>query len=209
MIEVIPGILEQNFAEIEKKIRQVEEFCPWIQIDLLDGTLFANSCFHNAQAFTTLRTVSRLELHMMVINPQKLVDEWAQAGIKRFIGHIEGITDCEGFIAKVRSKKLEVGLAVDIETDVSIIQPYLPNIDMALIMSIKTGKSGQAFDDRVITKIQKVKSLAPDLPIEIDGGINLDTGRRVVQAGATRLVSTSFIFNSPYILQTIKRLQEV
>lgn len=215
MVEIIPGILEQSFSSIVEKVRQVEGICPWIQIDLLDGTLFANSCFHNPSEFANLRTTANLELHMMVVNPIQLIDEWAAVGFKRFIAHIEGITDTEGFIAKVRSKprsnrgqKLEVGLAVDIDTDVSILAPFVPNIDVILVMGIHTGKSGQVFDNQALTKIQKVRLLSSSLPIEVDGGVNDETAKGLVQAGATRLVSTSYIFNSPHILQAIKKLQQ-
>lgn len=209
MIEVIPGILEQSFSSIIEKVRQVEGFCPWIQIDLLDGTLFGNTSFHNPAEFINLRTTAKLELHMMVVNPAQLVDEWARVGIKRFIAHIEGITDAEGFIAKVRSKKLEVGLAVDINTDVAILEPYLPNIDVVLVMSVHTGESGQQFDEHAAIKIRKIRTLNSEIAIEVDGGITPDNARKVVQAGATRLVSTSYIFNSPHILQAIRRLQQI
>ncbi len=207
MTEIIPGILEQNFSSIVEKIRMVEEFCPWIQLDLLDGTLFGQTSFHQVNSFATLRTLAKLELHMMVVNPIQLIDEWVQVGIKRFIAHIEGITDTEAFITKVRTKKLEVGLAVDIDTDIAILEPFLPNLDVVLIMGIHTGKSGQVFDHRALAKIYKVRSLNPDLPIEVDGGVNPQTGKLMVAAGATRLVSTSFIFNSPSIAQAIKTLQ--
>lgn len=209
MIEVIPGILEQSFSAIVEKLRLVEEFCPWIQIDLLDNSLFGNTSFHDASAFTNLRTTSKLELHMMVVHPENFVDEWASVGFKRFIGHVEGMTNVENFITKVRSKKLEVGLAIDIETDVKIIEPFLPNIDCVLVMGIHTGKSGQVFDDRAITKIHKIKLLAPNLPIEVDGGVNDETAGNIVQAGANRLVSTSYLFNSPHIPQAIKKLQNL
>lgn len=216
MIEVIPGILEQNFSSIVEKVRQVEGFCPWIQIDLLDGTLFGNTSFHNPAGFANLRTTAKLELHMMVVNPAQLVDEWARVGFKRFIAHIEGITDAEGFIATVRSKprfnrgkKLEVGLAVDITTDISILEPYLPNIDVVLVMSVHTGESGQQFDEHAAIKIRKIRTLNSEISIEVDGGITPDNARKVVQAGATRLVSTSYIFNSPHVLQAIRQLQQV
>lgn len=209
MIEVIPGILEQTFSAIVEKLRLVEGFCRWIQIDLLDNSLFGNTSFHDPSPFSGLRTASRLELHMMVVNPENYIDEWAEVGFKRFIGHTEGMSNVENFITKVRSKKLEVGLAIDIDTDVKIIEPFVPNIDCVLVMGIHTGKSGQAFDDRAITKVHKVRLLGPNLPVEVDGGVNDETAPRLVQAGATRLVSTNYLFNSPHIPQAIKKLQQL
>ncbi len=208
MVEVIPGILEQEFAKIVDKVRLVENYSPWIHIDLLDGTLFSNNCFHDPSAFSSLRTLSKFELHMMVVNPHQLVEEWAEVGIKRFIGHVEGISDLEQFIATVRKKKLEVGLALDIDTDVSLIEPFLPNIDVALVMSIHTGKSGQQFEDKAVIKMRKIRMLAPELPIEVDGGINLDTAKKAVAGGVNRLVSTSFIFSYPSIPLAIEKLRK-
>lgn len=209
MVEVIPGILEHSFSAIVAKIRQVEQFCRWVQIDLLDGTLFNASCFHDPSQFSTLRTPINLELHMMVVNPIQLIDQWANVGFKRFIAHIEGISDTENFLVKVRSKKREVGLAVDIDTDISILEPYLPNLDVVLIMGVHTGQSGQIFDHRALVKIHKVRQLVPDLPIEVDGGINPETAKTIIHSGATRLVSTSYIFNSPHIYQAIKTLGQI
>jgi ribulose-phosphate 3-epimerase len=209
MVEVIPGILEQNFTEIVRKVRMVEEFIPWVQIDLLDGTLFGNTNFHNPEKFSEFRTAVKLELHMMVKNPQQLVDAWAGAGIRRFIAHLEGLSDPEIFIAKVRSKNLQVGLALDIDTPVEKVKPFLPNIDVVLIMTIHTGKSGQAFQLSSLNKISKLREFSPDFPIEVDGGINLETGKKVVEAGATRLVSTSYIFSAANISAAIKKRQQV
>lgn len=209
MIEVIPGILEQDFPSIVKKIRMVEGFVNWIQIDLLDGTLFGNSCFHDPSPFVSLQTTSNLELHMMVVNPENVLDSWAKVGFRRFIAHIEGISDAEKFITKVRSLKKEVGLALDIGTDVSLIEPYIPNIDLVLLMAINTGKSGQEFQDKVVTKIQRVKTKFPDIPVEVDGGITLETAKRVVMAGTNRIVSNSYIFSSQHVLQTIRKLQQI
>lgn len=209
MVEVIPGILEQDFSTIVDKIRKVEEYVDWIQIDILDGTLFGNNNFHDSIPFKNLRTRAKLELHMMVINPDQLIDEWAAVGFNRFIGHVEGITNVERFITTVRSKKKEVGLALDIDTDISIIEPFIPNIDVVLIMTIHTGRSGQPFQEKAIMKIHKLRAIAPDLPIEVDGHIDLTTGRQVREAGATRLASTSYIFKSPNIPAAIKSLQNV
>lgn len=209
MVEVIPGILDQEFSTIIEKVRKVEEYVDWIQIDILDGTLFGNNNFHDPAPFKNLRTRANLELHMMIVNPEQLINEWFEVGFKRFIGHVEGCTNVENFIAKVRSKKAEVGLAVDIDTDISKVAPFIPNIDVVLIMTIHSGRSGQPFQEKALLKIHKLRELAPDLPIEVDGHIDLVTGKQVREAGVTRLAVTSFIFKSANIPQAIKQLQEV
>ncbi len=209
MVEVIPGILEQDFPSIVNKIRIVQEFVEWAQIDIVDHTLFNNSNFGDFTPFSTLRTNVQLELHMMIDNPQSAVGDWARVGIKRMIAHVEAYNSIESFIAKARQRKVEVGLAIDIETGLDKLLPFLPNVDCALVMAIQTGKSGQKFDLRALTRIKKIRELFPAMPVEVDGGINLETGKMAVEAGATRLVSTSFLFNSPSFAQSLKKLQSL
>lgn len=209
MTEVIPGILEQDFSGITRKIRLVENYVSWVQIDLLDGTLFGNTNFHDPSPFSSLRTPLNLELHMMVKNPIQMVDQWAEVGIKRFIAHTEGLTNIDQFIDKVKEKKLEAGLAIDIETEVSVLFPYLDKIDVVLIMGIHTGKSGQSFQELAVGKVKEVREKAPNLPIEVDGGVGGQTAERLVKAGATRLVTTSYIFSAPNLYQAIQNLQRL
>ncbi len=209
MVEVIPGILEQSYPSIVEKLRLVEAYVKWTHIDILDGSLFNNVCFHNPSTFEDLRTPVFLELHMMIANPQLTVSQWSRAGIRRFIGHAEGIKDIESFITTVRNDKKEVGLAIDIDTPVSVITPFLPNIDCVLVMTIHTGRSGQIFEERALMKIMQVKLLAPNLPIEVDGGINYETAQRAVHSGATRLVSTSYLYSAPSLLSALHKLQSL
>lgn len=209
MVEVIPGILEQTYTSIVEKIRLVEGFVEWVQVDLLDGTLFGNTNFHNPASFDSLRTPLSLELHMMIVNPEQMIIPWKKAGIKRFIGHVEGMSEVEKFIATVRGVKGEVGLAIDIDTDVTLLKPFLHNIDCVLVMAINTGKSGQVFQEKAVSKINIIHNLVPDLPIEVDGGVNPETARRAVLAGATRLVTTSYLFNAPSLLSALHKLQSL
>lgn len=209
MLEIIPGINEQDFPSIVKKMNIAQDFVEWAQIDIVDHSLFDNSNFNDHSVFSSLRTNLKLELHMMIDNPQNAVGDWARAGIKRMIAHVEAYNSVESFIAKARQQKVEVGLAIDIETTLDKLLPYLSNIDVALVMAIQTGKSGQKFDLRALARIKKIRELYPDMPLEVDGGINLETGKMAVEAGATRLVSTSFLFNSGSFAQNLKKLQSL
>lgn len=205
-VEVIPGILEHDFPSIEAKLKLIDKLVPWVHIDIVDG-LFKNSNFRTPLQFKSLKTNVLLELHMMINNPEDVVGEWVEANFSRFIGHVEGMKDIDKFIQTVRSYKKEVGLAIDIVTPVSVIEPYLGKIDNVLIMSIHTGKSGQSFMPEALDKIKEVRRLSPHMPIEVDGGVNPETGKLAVQAGVTRLVSTSYIFKSQNISEAIKKLE--
>lgn len=208
MVQVIPGILEQDFEKIKERIKLIENLVSWAQIDLLDNSLFGESNFNDPTQFGKLKTPLNLELHMMVKNPQRMISAWAEAGFKRFIAHTEGLENIDGFITEVKENLgLEAGLAVDLETPVDAVLPYLNQVDCVLIMTVAAGKSGQSFHPEALEKIVEIKKLRSDIAIEIDGGVNLKTGKTCRQKGATRLVSTSYIFSSGNIKKAIEELK--
>ena len=216
MIEVIPGILEIEFSEIERKIRLVEPYVSWAQIDVLDGTLFDNKNFHDARPFADLDTFLLLEAHLMVKNPAQYIEHFFAAGFQRFIGHIEGMTqesesdeNVFDFITACRGFGAEIALAVDLPTPIESVFPYVDSLDQVLIMTIPTGKSGQVFHDEALDKIKALREKAPELHIEVDGGINPETAKKVIEAGATRLAVTSAIFKSQNISEAINALKNM
>ena len=211
-IEVIPGIFEKDFQLIRERAKLVAPFIDWIHIDIADNRLVSNSSFLDPSPFKKLiqETGKKFELHMMIENPVSVSDEWVNAGFQRLLWHMEGIiktSDVRLKIAEIRGRGVEVGLAVDKETPVESVLPYLDDVDCVLIMTIKAGFSGQQFIPEMLDKARVIRERKPGLPIEVDGGINDETARMAVVAGATRLVSTSYIFNSGNIREAINRLQ--
>lgn len=136
MVEVIPAILENNFAEIEKKIRSVENFVKWVQIDLLDGTLIDNNTFSDPAPFSKLETPLNLELHLMVKDPLRYLESFANAGFKRFYAHVEGDFVSE-YINKCYQLGVAAGLAIDGPTPYEKLHPFLDSIDCVLVMAIE------------------------------------------------------------------------
>ena len=211
-IEVIPGIFEKDFQLIRERAKLVAPFIDWIHIDIADNRLVSNSSFLDPSPFKKLiqETGKKFELHMMIENPVSVSDEWVNAGFQRLLWHMEGIkrtSDVRLKTAEIRGRGVEVGLAVDKETPVESVLPYLDDVDCVLIMTIKAGFSGQQFIPEMLDKARVIRERKPGLPIEVDGGINDETARMAVVAGATRLVSTSYIFNSGNIREAINRLQ--
>lgn len=209
MLQVIPGILETEFSEIKRKVSKVAPYVEWVQVDLADGELVENETFAEAEEFFGLAVPPQRELHMMVQDPIERVDEWVEAGFGRLIAQIEGIGDPEGFIDAVTLHSVEVGLALDLETPTSIVEPYLDMLDVVLLMGVRAGFSGQEFDPRVVKKVSKIRRVDDVVPIEIDGGVDLETAQLCAQAGATRVVSTSYIFGSDDVGEAVRRLAEV
>ena len=210
MIEIIPGIQEDNFSKIEEKIRLVEPYVNWVQIDVTDKTLTDNESFRDPRPFKKLKTKLNFEVHMMFADPLAAVENWVKAGFGRLIAHVE-IRDPQEFIDKVKALGVEVGLALDGPTELAKISPFLSQIDQVTIMMYKAGRSGQKFQEENLEKIRFIHQKFPNLSIEVDGGINAETAKLVKKAGAERLISTSFLFwqNRDNIKEAIKLLKKV
>ncbi len=206
MIDIIPGILEKDWVEIERKITLVAPYVSWVQIDIADNTLVPNQTFLD---FPQLPQTPQLEAHLMVANPEKYIRPLVDAGFKRLIAHLES-SDPRLFLDQARFEHVEVGIAIDGPTEIEQIEPFLEEVDCVLVMMIEAGFSGQEFGQENIEKIKTIHQGFPNLPIEVDGGINEATAKLVKDAGATRLVSTSYLFKDPQkIAQAIERLRTV
>lgn len=204
MYEIIPGILEKDWSGIERKIEIVKRFAKSIHVDILDGKFAPNTTFLDPAPFVKYSHSSTgsglfLELHMMVENPIQYLESFAKAGFKRFIGHIEKMPDQTEFVVKAQLLG-EVGLAIDGPTPLENIKVPFSDLDSILIMTIKAGWSGQAFNPEYLKKIEMLRpfdSAQGRFPtVEIDGGINEKTILLAKEAGASRFISTSCLFDS-------------
>lgn len=205
MFEVIPGILEQDWQEIERKLAIIKPFSKTVHIDLLDGKFAPNTTFFDPEPFTKYSKDFLLELHMMVDDPLQYVDSWAEAGFRRFIGQIEMMPDQEAFVKKVRNRNCEAGLAIDSPTPVEAIVPAYNSLDFVFVMTVKAGFSNQSFLSESLGKVQLLRTKT-DKPIEVDGGISDKTIKEAHVAGATRFVSTGFLFGQGDIANNYQTL---
>ena len=215
-IEVIPGIFEKDPAIIQERVQKVASYVKWVQIDIADGKLVPNTSLLDPSLIRdTLKYPVNYELHMMVDDPISRSDAWVEEGVRRLLWHVESsdiqqLTNNKQLAEKVllyKNKGIEVGLAIDKQTPVEVVFPFLEMVDCVLVMTIQAGFSGQKFIPDMLNKVEAVGEGEPGLPIEVDGGINFDTGSISVRAGATRLVSTSTIYNSEHISEAINRLR--
>jgi len=204
MCNIIPGILEKDWESIETKINQVKDFSKVIHIDIIDGKFAENQTFLDPKPFAKYTKDYLFELHMMVEEPVNYLKPFADAGFKRFLGHVEKMSDQAEFVAEGQILG-EVGLAIDGPTSVDAIKVSLEDIDVILIMTIKAGFSGQEFIEEHLRKIEMLKKRFIEenvlrIPVlEVDGGINERTISSARDKGALRFVSTSYVFrDSPY-----------
>jgi len=204
MHDVIPGILEKNWIEIEKILQILRPFSRSVHIDVIDGKFAPTVSFLETEPFKKYKDDFFMEVHLMVENPLAYLKEYADAGFKRFLGHVEKIENMEEFIALGQIFG-EVGIAFDSSTAVESLNIPFDDIDTILLMSVKAGKSGQEFMPEVLEKIKNIK-LKTQIPIEIDGGINDKTIIEAKNLGAQRFVATSFIFSSSDPMQSFEKL---
>jgi len=194
MNEVIPGILEQEWGEIEKKLAIIKPFSKIVHIDLLDGKFAPNTTLLDPTPFARYSKEFFFELHMMVDEPIDFLDPWAKAGIRRFIGQVERMEDQIAFVAKAQTLG-EVGLAVDATTKPEAITVDYNDLDFLFVMTVKAGFSHQSFLPDCLEKVRYFRSKT-NLPIEVDGGINDVAIIEARKAGATRFISTGYLFKS-------------
>jgi len=208
MYEIIPGINETEWGEIEKKLELVLPFAKTIHVDLMDGVMVERKTFMDPEPFSKYTDMALFELHMMVDNPLQYLKSFADAGFERFIGHIEMMPDPIEFVAQGQLLGA-VGLAIDGPTDISVLKNLnLNDLDTLLAMTIKAGESGRQFQPELLEKVRKIKELSPYLPIEVDGGINDKTIVDACTAGATRFAVTSHLFGASDIATEFKNLKQ-
>lgn len=197
MLEIIPGILEKTWEGVEEKIVLLSPFAKSLHIDIIDNKFAPNLTILDSSPFAKYKDQFLLEAHLMVENPIDYVDEFAEAGFRRLLGHIEGMEDPYEYIERCRELGLEVGFALDGPTPVEELYDFVDDVDcFGLYVSERVGFAGPPM---MPERLEKVKALRvrTNLPIEVDGGVKDHTIRLAKDAGATRFVATSFISAAP------------
>ncbi|MDD6653151.1 MAG: ribulose-phosphate 3-epimerase [Clostridium sp.] len=184
----------------------------YIHIDIMDGKFVSNKTWTTSEVkkFTSYSTLP-LEVHLMVNNPSKYIEDYALMNTSIIIFHYEAVKDINEMINKVKLYGLKVGIAINPETNINVLIPYLNMIDEVLIMSVHPGKSGQSFIEESLEKISVLKNIILEgnykTIISVDGGINNETGLLCKDAGADELVSASYIHKD--IINNIKTLKNI
>lgn len=210
-IKVIPAILAKTLAEIEEKIKKVSNLVDWVQLDVADGVFVKNKAWpyqlgnDSPSDLIDIKDDVKLEVHLMVQNPETVLDEWLKVA-DRIIVHWEATKQIEKIIETVKERNKQIGLAIDPETAVDKVKPFLNKLDVALLMTVHPGWGGQKFEESVIPKIKLLREEWPEGKIEVDGGINLETVKKVTTAGANLLSVGSYIFESDNIEKAINNL---
>lgn len=216
MVEIVPAIIAKNFHELAKKIRLVEPYVNWVQLDVMDGKFAPEKTWSEPGELKNLDVSTNIEAHLMVEEPEKLIDKWLNSGAKRILVHYEALKgDLRNKIYDLRNKceehGVEFGLVLNLETPIkslSLLHVTGYMLHVVQLMSIaQIGYHGHPFDEKVIHKIKALREKYPDVKISVDGGINLQNAKLVVEAGTDILIVGSTIFNSQDIGRTIEHLK--
>ncbi|KKU94125.1 MAG: Ribulose-phosphate 3-epimerase [Candidatus Jorgensenbacteria bacterium GW2011_GWA1_48_13] len=212
-MQIIPSINETDFEEIRRKIGLAASFAEWVHFDVSDGEFTDFKNWNEPEKLLELSdelSGIRCEVHLMVAEPQAEVERWLSAGAARIIVHAEMVEDgWPMVIDKMDNFGAELGIAVNPETPLEILKPYLKAVPFIQLLAVKPGPSGQKFNETILSKIRIVKRENPETRVEIDGGINLETAKLAKKAGADILVSGSYIWQSPEPEKAYEALKEI
>jgi ribulose-phosphate 3-epimerase len=209
------SILSADFAHLADQVRLVEKHADIVHIDVMDAH-FVPPLTIGPVVVASLRPVTDLPLHahLMIERPEALFDDFAEAGTDIVTFHVEAATDPAGVVAAALDRGMRAGIAVNPQTHVDAVYPHLDELDNVIVMTLEqTGFAGQPFQESSLRKIEAVRGEIDrrglDVDVIVDGGINEESGRRCLAAGATMLAAASSIFKAPDPEEAARRLAEV
>ena len=200
---VSPSLLSADFGHLSRDIKMLNQSeCDWFHLDVMDGVFVPNISF----GFPVMEAMARdarkpLDVHLMIVQPEKFIREVKALGAKVMNVHYEACTHLHRVVQQIKAEGMMAGVTLNPHTPVSVLEEIIPDLDLVMLMSVNPGFGGQKFIDHAVDKTRRLRELilrtGSHALIEIDGGVNRQTGQRLVEAGADVLVAGSAVFRAP------------
>jgi ribulose-phosphate 3-epimerase len=212
---ISPSILSCDFANLQRDVEMINSSdADWFHVDVMDGVFVPNISF----GFPIISAIKRhakkpLDVHLMISNPDDYVGKFKKAGADMLTVHYEACPHLHRTIQNIKAHGMMAGVALNPHTSIELLDDIIEDLDLVLLMSVNPGFGGQKFIKNTIYKVEQLANLVhrkgSNAKIEVDGGVNLETGTLLIQAGANALVAGNFVFNAENPKKAISDLKKL
>lgn len=210
---VSPSLLSSDFGRLAEEVRAVEAAgSDWVHVDVMDGRYVPNITLGPVIVQAIKKAATRpLDVHLMIVEPEKYIEAFAKAGADILTVHVEACTHLHRVLQQIRHAGARPAVVLNPATPLSAVEEVLGDVEMVLLMSVNPGFGGQGFIPQTVDKVRRLRAMLDarglDTHIEVDGGINSETARLVVEAGADVLVAGSYVFGAKDYAAAIRSLR--